>query len=370
MKHNQKKRIVFIDLMRAFAVIMMIQGHTTDTFLSDEYRNPESPVYNVWLTMRGFTAPIFMFSSGLIFTYLLKPDKYDFFSNPRIIKGIKRGFTLIGIGYLLRFPTHRIFDLASVNKQQWDGFLIVDALHLIGAGLLSIIVIVYFTKLFKIHLNLSIGLSILFLFIVSPYIAKVNWDNYLPQIVTGYLYSKNGSFFPIFPWIIYVLSGAMLGYFLSLNEGIYFKKRFSILLFTIGSLLVGFYLAIYAFSYLLPQNVSDWLYANSIIIARLGYVIIANSLMAFIARNFNHIPKIISDTGKKTLMLYVAHVIILYGCALFPGFNKFWGRTLTSYQTIAAAILMLGLMLLLVLYSDRISNYWRNKFKFNKVKAI
>ncbi|MBK8945250.1 MAG: DUF1624 domain-containing protein [Ignavibacteriae bacterium] len=370
MKSNQKRRVVFIDLMRAFAVLMMIQGHTTDTFLSNEYRNTESAAYNFWLTMRGFTAPIFMFSSGLIFTYLLKPDKFDFFSNPRIIKGIKRGFTLIGIGYLLRFPTHRIFDIASVSKYQWDTFLTVDALHLIGAGLLSTITIAFFTNYLKIHLNLLLGIAIIILFIVSPQIAKIDWDNYLPQILTGYLYSKNGSFFPLFPWLIYVLSGAMLGYYLSNNEGIYFKKRFSILLFTIGISLVGFYLGIYAFSHLLPQNISDWLYANSIIIARLGYVIIANSLMAFIARNFNHIPKIISDTGKKTLMLYVAHVIILYGCALFPGFNKFWGKTLTSYQTLVVVFLMLGLMFLLVLYSDRISNYWKNKFTFKKVKVI
>ncbi|MFZ1290982.1 MAG: heparan-alpha-glucosaminide N-acetyltransferase domain-containing protein [Melioribacteraceae bacterium] len=370
MKSKSKKRIVFIDLMRALAVIMMIQGHTTDTFLSDEYRNTESVAYNFWLTMRGFTAPIFMFSSGLIFTYLLKPDNYDFFSNPRIIKGIKRGFTLIAIGYLLRFPTHRIFDIASVSKTQWDIFLTVDALHLIGIGLLSIVAILFISKNLKLNFQFAIGFSILISFIVSPYIAKINWDNYLPQILSGYFFEKNGSLFPIFPWIIYVLAGAMLGNYLSKNEGIYFKKRFSIFLFTIGSSLVGFYLVIYAFSHLLPENISDWLYANSLIIARLGYVIIANSLMAFTARNFNHIPKMISDTGKKTLMLYVAHVIILYGCALFPGFNKFWGKTLTSYQTIIVAIVMLGLMLLLVLYSDRISNYWKNKLMFKKAKAV
>ncbi|MBK7104217.1 MAG: DUF1624 domain-containing protein [Ignavibacteriae bacterium] len=370
MKSDQKRRIVFIDLMRAFAVIMMIQGHTTDTFLSNEYRNTESVAYNFWLTMRGFTAPIFMFSSGLIFTYLLKADHFDFFQNPRIAKGIKRGFALIGIGYLLRFPTHRIFDLESVSKTQWDIFLTVDALHLIGVGLLSIVTVLFISKNLKLNFNITLGFTILISLIVSPYVAKINWDNYLPQILSGYFFEKNGSLFPIFPWVIYVLAGAMLGNYLSKNEGIYFKKRFSIFLFTIGSSLVGLYLAIYAFSHLLPENISDWLYANSLIIVRLGYVIIANSLMAFIARNFNHIPKIISDTGKKTLMLYVAHVIILYGCALFPGFNKFWGKTLTSYQTIFVVIIMLALMLLLVLYSDRISNYWKNKFTIRKVKSI
>jgi len=69
------KRIIYVDMMRAFAVIMMIQGHTVDTFLAEEFHNANSLTYSVWHTLRGFTAPIFMFTAGLIFTYLLKSDK-------------------------------------------------------------------------------------------------------------------------------------------------------------------------------------------------------------------------------------------------------------------------------------------------------
>ena len=67
---TKPKRILYIDILRAFAVIMMIQGHTVDTFLAEEYRTTESTVYSIWYTLRGFTAPIFMFAAGLVFTYL------------------------------------------------------------------------------------------------------------------------------------------------------------------------------------------------------------------------------------------------------------------------------------------------------------
>ena len=93
--------------MRALAVIMMIQGHTIDTFLADEYRSMDSLFYYVWYTLRGFTAPIFMFTAGLIFSYLLNVDHFTFLSNPRIKKGFKRGLSLILIGVVAEFP---IFD--------------------------------------------------------------------------------------------------------------------------------------------------------------------------------------------------------------------------------------------------------------------
>ena len=94
----KSNRIVYVDIMRAFAVIMMIQGHTVDTFLGDEYRTMDSFFYSTWYTLRGFTAPIFMFTAGLIFTYLLKLDHSKFVDNPRVRKGIKRAFILIAIG--------------------------------------------------------------------------------------------------------------------------------------------------------------------------------------------------------------------------------------------------------------------------------
>ncbi|MDH7605331.1 MAG: heparan-alpha-glucosaminide N-acetyltransferase domain-containing protein, partial [Melioribacter sp.] len=75
MNNISPKRVIFIDMMRAFAVLMMVQGHTIDTFLSNEYRTTESILYNIWFTIRGFTAPIFMFSSGTVFTYLLRLHK-------------------------------------------------------------------------------------------------------------------------------------------------------------------------------------------------------------------------------------------------------------------------------------------------------
>ena len=64
-------RLYFIDIIRAFAILMMLQGHFIDTLLSESYRNLNSNTFSIWLYFRGITAPTFFTISGLIFTYLL-----------------------------------------------------------------------------------------------------------------------------------------------------------------------------------------------------------------------------------------------------------------------------------------------------------
>ncbi|MCK5085941.1 MAG: DUF1624 domain-containing protein, partial [Melioribacteraceae bacterium] len=62
MNANSNNRIQYLDLMRAFAVIMMLQGHTIHVLLADEYRTFDSLIYSIWHSLRGFTAPVFMFT--------------------------------------------------------------------------------------------------------------------------------------------------------------------------------------------------------------------------------------------------------------------------------------------------------------------
>ena len=52
---SKKNRVIFLDLIRAFAVIMMVQGHTIDVLLGLQYRSLDSSVYSTWLFNRAIT---------------------------------------------------------------------------------------------------------------------------------------------------------------------------------------------------------------------------------------------------------------------------------------------------------------------------
>ena len=351
--------------MRAFAVLMMIQGHTVDTFLADEYRTMESVTYSVWHTLRGFTAPIFMFTAGLIFTYLLKAEDFDFTKNPRIKKGLKRALMLIGIGYLLRYPTYRIFDFSYVGQAQWDIFFAVDALHLIGFGMLAIIAITFLSKRMHLSINFLTIIIIIFLLLVSPMVNKIEWNNFLPQYLSSYLTKSYGSLFPLFPWLVYVLAGGLLGNYLYKNDGIYSKKRFSFILSAIGISFIFASFILFRLEASVLDEMKYWFFSNGIIFLRVGYVILLNGIMAFIVRKFNSIPEIIKETGKKTLMLYVIHVVILYGSAWFPGFYKYLSRSFNPLETLSAVILMLSAMFAIVHFSGKIKQFKKRKIVLN-----
>jgi len=98
-------RIIFLDILRAFAVIAMIQGHTIDILLQQSYRGKDSFIYYLWNFNRGLTAPIFLFTAGCVFTFVFKNKNLLFKDNPRVKKGFVRGLILILIGYLIKFPT-------------------------------------------------------------------------------------------------------------------------------------------------------------------------------------------------------------------------------------------------------------------------
>ena len=80
-------RIVFIDILRAYAILMMLKGHFVDTLLAESYRSPESSLFHLWSFMRGMTAPIFFTVTGLVFIFLLLRDGRPIGKNERVKKG-------------------------------------------------------------------------------------------------------------------------------------------------------------------------------------------------------------------------------------------------------------------------------------------
>ncbi len=65
MQFKASSRLVAVDIVRVFAMVLMVQGHTLDVLLTPAYQF--TPWYNYWLFCRGFTAPVFMTLSGFGF---------------------------------------------------------------------------------------------------------------------------------------------------------------------------------------------------------------------------------------------------------------------------------------------------------------
>ena len=89
-------RLFFLDAVRAFAILMMLQGHFIDSLLNPIYRDTSNTIYNIWAYFRGITAPTFFTITGLVFVFLLLKAKEKGAEQERIKKGMHLGNTSKG----------------------------------------------------------------------------------------------------------------------------------------------------------------------------------------------------------------------------------------------------------------------------------
>jgi len=177
----KNKRLYFIDIIRAFAILMMLQGHFVDTLLATQYRDLNSIPFSVWSYFRGITAPTFFTISGLIFTYLLLKAKEKKETNLRMKKGLIRGCFLIFVGYLIRIPIFK-FLIGEFSTY----FLVIDVLQCIGLSLISIVILYYLcnkkTILFSI-ITLLLGFTI---FLTERIYFDASFEG-LPLVISNFI---------------------------------------------------------------------------------------------------------------------------------------------------------------------------------------
>ncbi|AGC76059.1 uncharacterized protein DUF1624 [Nonlabens dokdonensis] len=352
-------RLFFIDAVRAFAIIMMLQGHFVDTLLAIEYRDDGNTVFQVWGYFRGITAPTFFTISGIIFTYLLMRSKKNGTSGKRIKKGITRGIMLIAIGYALRAP---VFDWIQGDFK--DYFLIVDVLQCIGLSLL-ITVLIYLAT-FKKSAVFSFIMFCLAstVFLCEPLYRSLDlYDT--PLFIANYFSKSNGSVFTIIPWFGYTAYGAFIA---TLFYGFLEKPRFKTTLITgliiIGTALIWKSSWFFNWIYLKTdfQLLKDVAYYNYLF-TRLGNVLILLGLFYLLERYIKQ--SLILKIGQKTLSIYVIHFVIIYGSLTGIGLHQVIGKTLNPYQAIIGALLFVTTVCALSLYRVK-----TNQFVYKQIRKL
>ena len=354
---SKKSRIIFIDLMRMFAVLQMVQGHTIDALLSNDYRTFESPIFTLWYFMRGMTAPIFLFTAGTIFTYLLRSNNTTFFKNPRTKKGIKRFLLLVFLGYLLRFPTPSPFNFSRVSPDQWNIFFAVDVLQSIGFGILFIMILAFISEKIKMSDYIIFSISAFIIFGLYPWFEGIDWKSFLPVPIAGYFYSGTGSIFPLFPWTGYVVGGGVLGSYLAKHPLVFTTKKFSLMLLIFGASFICLAMMIDLFSS--DFFTGDWIGNIYLIFLRIGFVLVLNSVVSFICLEVKSIPRLLVLIGRNTLLIYVVHLVIIYGSAWNKGLYQYFAQSFSAWNSVGVALLMILTMTAMVIIVNKIK--MRNK---------
>ena len=360
-------RLIFIDIIRAFAICMMLEGHFIDGLLAPEYRDENNLFYATWHYIRGMTAPVFFTVSGFIFTYLLikeqNPAKMGW-NHVRVQKGVRRGINLIIIAYLLRANILNLFtpDYTDMNVRR------VDVLHCIGLSLLFLIAFYLLTYRRKNRLRMSIMMlgTTFVAFFFEPIYSHLTYE-YLPMALANYFTKENGSVFTIFPWFGYASLGGFMGFLFYKNrENPHLYRNMIIWYILLGVILI-------TFPYWMGK-IADTLQIHSLqLIAHGDYLIkrIGNVLLFFalfmILRHVITSPTL-QKIGQNTLSIYVIHYIILYGSFTGMGLYHYFHDQLTPWQAIIGAILFVVVTILITFLYMRKEALIDEKIDFIKAK--
>ncbi|GLU44627.1 heparan-alpha-glucosaminide N-acetyltransferase domain-containing protein [Allomuricauda sp. NBRC 101325] len=329
-------RLFFVDAMRAWAILMMLQGHFIDGLLDPVYRDTTNTAYNIWLYFRGITAPVFFTVSGFIFTYLLIKSPQKGMENPRVAKGVRRGLQLLLIGYLLRL---NLFGL--LKGQIYSSFYLVDVLHCIGLSIFALIGVYLLTsnrKKFVFPTVLVLITLVLFLF---ERVYKDWTYPFLPDFLANYLTKANGSVFTIIPWLGYTTIGAFISVLFNRfkNFKYLYPAAISIAL-AMGYLLI--YQSTRAFAALYESTGWEFLkliVSNNYLFIRLGNVFVVFAIFMVLRRFLTN--KTILNIGGSTLSIYVIHFVILYGSLTGLGLYRPFNHSLSPEVVIPGAIVFM-----------------------------
>ena len=343
---QQSNRIKFLDFMRGFAVIIMVMGHSIDSVLSIEVRSTAG--YRLYDTMRGFTAPLFFFVAG--FAYMAATDKK--WDELRVLgKPVLKRLTKIGlffvVGYALHFPFFSFEKiLTRSGPEDLAQFFQADVLHCIAASLLVLQIALFAAPTKRSFALTLLGLGAVIAF-VSPWVWGIDFAPLFSPVLAPYINQTQPSLFPLFPFASFLFLGVVVGHFYleARKNGfeITFIKRLWILAFTAIALGILFDL--------LPFNIFPahdyWKSSPHWFLVRIGVV----ALVSLFCYSMRGLPATVEKNlvllGQASLLIYTAHLVVVYGSAANSGLRQTIGQTLAPHHAIGiGTMVLLGMLLL------------------------
>lgn len=322
-------RLAFIDWTRGLAALVMLQGHTFNSFLRTDLR-PQGP-YMISQMLGGMPPAIFLFLTGITFAFLMdSQEKKQAGPWQKIIAALKRSRYLFLIAFLFRLQLY-VFGFPTSPADQ---ILRVDILNCMGFAMLVLTPMALFTTTERIRFCATAGLAVAGL---APVVAQIDLSA-LPWFVRAYV-APDPNYFAFFPWASFLAFGMAAG---SLLRVVKQEEMHRLMLW---AMLIGLgltYLAQYASN--LPYTIytkSDfWLNSPGLIFIKLGLVLCLLSV-AYLWVHFGTTGRwsLMRQFGTTSLIVYWVHIELVYG----RWFGA-WKEAMTVPQVLLYTTLLTALM--------------------------
>ena len=352
----KKPRLRFIDIGRSIAIILMLQGHFISLTFED-YREQLTLLrqtgtsgnifFDWWCHLRGFTAPLFFTITGVVFVYLLLGNQDEkYFKQIRVRKGFKRAISIIVWGYALQLNFKNISYYLSGNIN--DRFFAFHVLQSIGFGILILLLLYGFYRIINKRIQFSWILLVLgfAVFLIQPLInsyGNTHIPAKAPMFIQNLIHGPN-SIFPLTPWVGFVFFGGALGAIIREKSDQLKQKWFPVKFAALGLIVWGMgTLILYIFSHLgFDMHFMSVVY----LFHQVMEVTLLIAVLMYVERLFKQRDTMFMRMGQNTLIIYILHVILLYGAIIGIGIRTYIQKSLTFGEAIFGAVVFIFLFAL------------------------
>ena len=328
---NAARRAHAVDLLRLVASFQMITGHTVAALLEPSAR--EGRLYAWWDWARGLTAVAFMLAAGLAYHLSTLARIEAHLASPEAQRArVRRALMLIGIGYAMHFPIGALSGDASVRAAAWSEFASVDVLQCIGVTLLLLEALTRGLRDAR-RVALACGALAVAAVAIAPWLAPMERGGIDAPLV-AYLTRRGGSLFPLVPWSGFVLGGVAIGA-LALPRGAATSPERA----TLGLVAIAAVMGVLgAPAYVLgdaPSEEHAYAAWPPLALVRIACVLLVTAALSAASARLVAFPRWARTLAGETLVLYVAHLMVLYVGGV--GLARVLGPTLSLPVTLVIA---------------------------------
>ena len=332
-KSKTTSRLQFLDWLRGFGALIMLQGHTYHSLLRDDLRKSSTFILSDFLG--GLPSAVFLFLSGVTLAFLM--DSHERRSAPagtRVLASLRRAGYILALAFLVRLQLW----LFGWPGTAWTDLLRVDVLNCMGLALAVMSVMAVFRTADRVRFCAILGIAIA---AASPLVSQIDWSR-VPPLVTSYIAPDYLSF-GFFPWAAFVAFGLSVGSLIRVvtHEELERAMQWAALAgcaLVAGSQQMANLPSLYGKS-------EFWLNSPLMILIKMGVILL---LLAFAFLWTKHTAdrwSWVRQLGTTSLLVYWVHIELLYGRWLGS-----WHSGLSIAEcTIAAVVMILSMVLLSVI---------------------
>jgi uncharacterized membrane protein len=341
-------RYGFIDLLRGFALVVMVETHVMNAYLPMAMKKGSE--FFFWLAfINGLVAPTFLFATG--FSLVLQSNRqWDSWLHLRLPFWIQ--MRRLGFIFLVAYYTHlQHFSLRRYladwnNSKMWERTLQVDILQCIVVSLLVVMAIILIFRSKRLFPWIACPLAVS-IALATPWIWSFDFRGQLPLAIALFLNPHGVSLFPIFPWMCFVLAGCCACHFFLKSVDTQKIQLYMRITACLGGLMIACGLLLRNAPYSLPGAANFYTTSPLYLMIRLGSVLLICVLLYRLEAKGRWIPKPVQLAGQEPLLVYGVHLWLIYallrGRFLAPILGKQFGYLGCVIISVAIILFMLFL---------------------------